>query len=213
MALCRKIIDSPLHGKIAFTVNSRANPSHRKLYQMLKDAGCFMIAVGFESADDDTLKRIQKGTTRQDNLETAKILRKIGLPIFGFFMIGFPWEQEADIRRTLSFMFEIDPDFVEVHIAMPYYGTKLYDQCAQYQTIASAAWGSDYFSPNTIGTATVPMKRIQKLKNRYLLRFYLRPKYLAKKLFGCLKQPVVVKNYCKHGMKLLKTIFIKPKNR
>lgn len=213
MALCDRIIQSPLHGKIAFTVNSRANPNSRELYEKLKEAGCFTIAVGFESGSDDTLRRIKKGTTRQDNLQTARLLKEIGIPIFGFFMIGFPWETEADIRQTLSFMLEIDPDFVEVHIAMPYYGTELYRQCRAYNTISDTAWGSDYFSPNTVGTAAVPMGQIKKIRNRYLLRFYLRPRYIARKLFGSLTKPVVVKNYIKHGFILLKTIFIKPKNR
>lgn len=212
-ALCDRIIQSPLHGKIAFTVNSRANPQYGELFRKLKEAGCFMLAVGFESGSDDTLKRIRKGTTRQDNLQTAKLIKEAGLPLFGFFMIGFPWEQKEDIVRNLDFIFEIDPDFIEVHIAMPYYGTELYSQCVQYGTIRSAAWGSDYFSPNTIGTAVVSMDEIQKMRNQYLLRFYLRPGYIAKKLLGCLKQPVVMKNYIKHGLILLKTIFLNPRNR
>lgn len=208
--LCERIIDSPLHGKIAFTVNSRANPNYRELYQKLKQAGCFMLAVGFESGNNDTLKRIKKGTTREDNLRAAQCIKEVGLPLFGFFMIGFPWETKEDIAETLSFIFEIDPDFIEVHIAMPYYGTELFSQCREYGTIRSAAWGSDYFSPNTSGTATVPMEKIKKIRNRYLLRFYLRPKYIAKKLLSCLTQPTVMKNYVKHGFILLKTIFLNP---
>ena len=51
---------------------------------------------------------------------------------------------------------------------MPYYGTELYSQCQQYNTVNSAAWGNDYFSPNTIGTQTVPMEEIQKIRNEYL---------------------------------------------
>ena len=212
-ALCDRIIRSPLHGKIAFTVNSRANPGDGALYRKLKEAGCFMLAVGFESGNDDTLKRIRKGTTRQDNLRTARLVKETGLPLFGFFMIGFPWESREDIEATLKFMFEIDPDFIEIHIAMPYYGTELYRQCVRYGTIRSAAWGSDYFSPNTTGTEAVPMEEIQKMRNRYLLRFYLRPGYMAKKLLGCLKQPVVMKNYIKHGLILLKTVFRSPRGR
>lgn len=208
-ALCDRIIASELWGKIAFTVNSRAKPLSAGLLKKLKKAGCFMVAVGFESGSDDTLKKIRKGTTREDNLRAARMIREAGLPLFGFFMIGFPWETEADILGTLKFMLAVDPDFVEVHIAMPYYGTVLYEQCMQYGTIAAAAWGNDYFSPNTIGTQTVPMERIQRLRNRYLLKFYLRPGYLAKKMYQCLRRPVIFKNYWKHGIRLLKTIFRK----
>ena len=207
--LCDLIINSELHGKIEFTVNSRVKPLEYDLLKKLKEAGCFTIAVGFESGSNETLKKIKKGTTKEDNLRAAKLIKKAKLPLFGFFMIGFPWETKEDIVKTLEFIFDIDPDFIEVHIAMPYFGTELYSQCEQYNTIKSAAWGNDYFSPNTIGTQFVPLDEIQKIRNKYLLKFYLRPEYLIKKILYCMSKPTVLKNYVKHGIKLLNTIFRK----
>ncbi len=204
--LCDKIINSDLHKKIAFTVNSRVKPLNQELLFKLKYAGCFMIAVGFESGSDETLLKIKKGSTRDDNICAANMIKKAKLPLFGFFMIGFPWESEEDIINTLKFIPEIDPDFIEVHIAMPYYGTELYKQCAEYGTIKCDAWGNDYFSPNTFGTQTVSIERIQKLREKYLLKFYLRPSYILKKSIECLSNPAIFLNYIKHGFKLLKLI-------
>lgn len=204
--LCDKIIKSDLHKKIAFTVNSRVKPLNQELLFKLKYAGCFMIAVGFESGSDETLLKIKKGSTREDNICAAKMIKKAKLPLFGFFMIGFPWESEEDIENTLKFIFEVDPDFIEVHIAMPYYGTELYKQCAEYGTIKCDAWGNDYFSPNTFGTVNVSIDRIQKLRQKYLLKFYLRPSYIYKKLIECFSKPTTFINYIKHGFKLLESI-------
>ena len=205
ITLCERIVGSALNGKIEFTVNSRTKPLDSELLAKLKEAGCFMIAVGFESGNNETLKKIKKGTTREDNLRAAKLIKNSGIPLFGFFMIGFPWESKKDITETLEFILEIDPDFIEIHIAMPYFGTELYEQCKQYNTINSTAWGNDYFSPNTIGTQTVPIAEICKLRDKFLLRFYLRLGYIAKKVLNCLNNPVVLKNYIKHGFKLLET--------
>ena len=207
MALCDKIISSELHGKIEFTANSRVKPLNIELLKKMKDAGCFMLAVGFESGNDETLKKIKKGATRQDNLKAAEMIKKVGLPLFGFFMIGFPWETKEDIIDTLEFIFKIDPDFIEVHIAMPYFGTQLYAQCLQYNTVNSVAWGKDYFSPNTIGTQYVPIEEIVKLKNKYLIKFYLRPKYIINKLIGCISDPRIFLNYVNHGLKLISGVF------
>ncbi len=208
-ALCDRIINSELKGKIEFTANSRVKPLDFELLKKLKEAGCFTIAVGFESGNNETLKKIKKGTTKEENLRAAKLIKKAKLPLFGFFMIGFPWETKADIIETLDFMFRVDPDFIEVHIAMPYVGTELYSQCEQYNTMNAAAWGNDYFSPNTIGTQSVSMEEIQEIRNKYLLKFYLRPKYLIKKVIYCIHKPIILKNYIKHGIKLLKNIFKK----
>jgi radical SAM superfamily enzyme YgiQ (UPF0313 family) len=203
--LCDKIINSELWGKIEFTANSRVKPLSENLLKKLKQAGCFMLAVGFESGSDNTLAKIKKGSTVEDSLRAAKMIKKAKLPLFGFFMIGFPWETEEDILNTLNFMFEIDPDFIELHIAMPYFGTELYSQCSKYGTIKSEAWGNDYFSPNTTGTQAVSIERIIELRKKYLLKFYLRPKYIFKKAITCTKNPKVLKNYFKHGLRLLKT--------
>lgn len=207
--ICDRIINSPLHGIIEFTVNSRVRPLDAYLLKKLKDAGCFMLAVGFESSSNDTLLKIKKGTTREDNLRAAEMAKAIGLPIFGFFMIGFPWETKENIIDTLNFILEIDPDFIEIHIAMPYYGTELYNVCNEYGTITSEAWGNDYFSPNTKGTATVTIEEIQKLRDKYLIKFYLRPKYIIKKMSICFSNPIIFVSYAKHGIKLLKNIFLK----
>lgn len=206
-ALCDKIIDSELHGKIEFTANSRVKPLDIELLQKLKNAGCFMLAVGFESGNNETLSKIKKGSTREDNLRAAKLIKKAGLPLFGFFMIGFPWETKQDIINTLKFIFEIDPDFIEIHIAMPYFGTQLYNQCEEYNTIKSVAWGNDYFSPNTIGTQSVPIEDIISLKNEYMIKFYLRPKYIINKFIGCISDPRIFVNYVKHGLKLVSGVF------
>ena len=52
--LCDKIINSPLNGKIEFTANSRTKPLSFELLQKMKAAGCFMLAVGFETGSEKT---------------------------------------------------------------------------------------------------------------------------------------------------------------
>lgn len=207
--LCDRIIDSDLFGKIEFTVNSRVKPLDITLLHKLKKAGCFTIAVGFESGNENTLKLIKKGTTVEDNLKAAKMIKEAGIPLFGFFMIGFPWEDKNDIINTLKFMFKIDPDFIEIHIAMPYYGTELYNTCEKFGTIKCEAWGNDYFSPNTTGTVSVPIDEVIGLRKKYLLKFYLRPVYIMKKVYRCISNPTIIKNYVTYGMRLIKNTLIK----
>lgn len=206
-ALCDRIINSELYGKIEFTANGRVDTLSETLLSKMKKAGCFMMVIGFESGSDETLGRIKKGTTVQDNINAAKMLRKAKIPFCGCFMIGFPWESEEDMLKTLRLMFKLDPDFMEIHIAMPYYGTGLYGECLEYNTVKESAFGSDYFSPNTVGTKSVSIERVIKLKKRYNLKFYLRPNYITKKVFESIKNPTVLMSYCRHGIKLLRKNF------
>lgn len=206
IALCDKIINSPLYGNISFTVNSRTTTLSNVLCQKLKLAGCFMLAIGFESGSDETLKKIKKGATVADSLKAVEIAKGAGLPVFGFFMIGFPWESESDIKQTLDFALSLGLDYAEIHIAMPYYGTGLYDYCEEYGTLNDTSYGFDVVNPNTKGTAYVDMDGINRLKRNFLIKFYLRPAFVADKALTCIKHPSELKNYAHYGLRLLKNI-------
>lgn len=204
--LCNLIITSPLHKKIQFTANSRVRPLKLETLQIMKKAGCFTIAFGFESGCQETLDRIKKGATVEENILAAKWCHQIKLPFYGFFMIGFPWETKEEIDRTIKHVFELNSDFVEIHVALPYYGTGLYEECRKLNVLAKSTVGSDYFNSSTTGTATVPMQELMEIRKRTLLRYYLRPSYILKKIGYSITKPVVLKNYVKYGIRLIKNL-------
>ena len=208
IAICDRILNSELKGKIEFTVNSRVKPLSMNLLEKLKESGCFAIAVGFESGSEETLKRIKKGTTVDDNVNASRLIRSSGIQLLGFFMIGFPWENKENIKKTIEHIFKIKPDFMELHIAMPYYGTELFESCKKHGTLSNISFGFDYYCPNTIGTKTVDLKQLEKIKNKTLLSFYLRPGYIVKRLFLSLNKPKVFLNYIKKGLHLLKNCLL-----
>lgn len=203
-ALCDKIINSGLNGKITFTANSRTKPLSLELLKKMKQAGCFMLAVGFETGSEKTMKLIKKGATIEESICAAALVKEAGIPLFGFFMVGFPWETEEDMKQTEKLILKLKPDFIEIHIAMPYYGTELYKYCEEYNTLCDLAWGNDYYAPNTKGTMTVSLEKVIKMKKRMQLRFYLRPVYILKTLKKCTTSFTQFKNYVHHGIKLLR---------
>ena len=188
--LCDAIIFSELYQKIEFTVNARADTVSEQLLEKLKKAGCFMLAVGFESGSDESLKLMRKGTSVAENIRAADLAKKTGLPLFGFFIIGFPWENMNHINDTLSHIMRIDPDFIELHVAMPFFGTELYSMCEKAGTLDNDSWGFDYFNPNTKGSSYIPLDELKKIRKKFLIRFYTRPSYLKKKLSECIKNHI-----------------------
>ena len=201
--LCELIIQSPLHKRINFTANSRVRPLDEDTLVIMKKAGCFAVAFGFESGNDLTLKRINKGTTVSDNIQAMQWSKKAGLQTYGFYMIGFPWETKSDIQDTINHIFRLNADFIEIHIALPYYGTPLYSLCKDEGTLAKSTLGSDYFHSSTIGSKYVSIEELNLIRKKTLLKYYLRPIYLIKKFRYALLRPVILKNYIKYGLKLV----------
>ncbi len=201
--LCQLIIDSPLHGKINFTANSRTNPLQKETLQIMKEAGCFAVAFGFESGSDATLKLIHKGSTVALNLQAAQWAHEVGLPIYGFFMVGFPWETEEDLELLRQHIFTINADFIEIHLALPYYGTQLYKLCEEAGTLQDNILGMDYFHTSTRGTQFLTQQQLSEFRQKTLTSYYWRPTYIGKRFKECLTSPKKFLNYAKYGLKLL----------
>lgn len=203
LKLCDLIKNSELNNKIAYTANSRVKPLSQDVLNAMAETGCFTIAFGFESGNEQTLKQIKKGANIQDAINAVKMTKKAKIPIYGFFMIGFPWESLSDIKQTIKFMHKLNCDFVEMHIALPYYGTELYRICDENNLLDKSTIGVDYFHSNTKGTCFVNTEQLQKIRHSALLKYHLRPSYIFKKLIIC-KNVKTFKNYVKFGLKLLR---------
>ena len=205
--MCELIINSQLYGKIQFTANSRVRPLAKETLELMKKAGCFLVAFGFESGSEEMLKIMRKGTTVEENLQAAKWCHEIKLPFWGYFVIGFPWETKEDILKTKKLIFKTNPDFIEVTIALPFYGTPMYETCKQEDLLEKSVLGSDFFHSSTKGTMHLSLDEVMELRKKILLGFYLRPTYILKKLGECILHPSIFAQYVKYGLKLVINLF------
>ena len=94
----------------------------------MKEAGCRLLIVGYESGDPQILKNIKKGATIDMAQRFTENCHKLGLIIHGDFIVGLPGETRESIRATPS----ISPsgstrETIQVSIAHPYPGTEFYD--------------------------------------------------------------------------------------
>lgn len=71
-------------------------------WRLMKRAGFRMILFGIESANQQTLDRINKGIYADDIIRIMKDASEAGLEPHGCFMTGYPWETEEDEKRTIK---------------------------------------------------------------------------------------------------------------
>lgn len=88
--------------------------------------------IGFESGSDRMLRFLRKGTTRQRNLDAARVCRKYGLTIWANYMLGLPTETEEEVKETISMLKEIDPDYYSPAFYTPHPGSDLYDYVMEH---------------------------------------------------------------------------------
>jgi len=120
--LCRKL--KPL--KFTWSCTSRVTTDYDTLKAM-KEAGCRLLIVGYESGDQQILKNIKKGATIEMAERFTANCKKLGLIIHGDFIIGLPGETPASIRKTIDFAKRLDTETIQVSIGHAYPGTEFYD--------------------------------------------------------------------------------------
>jgi len=112
-----------------FVAQSRADIicKHRDMVEALRDAGLQLCIIGFESGSDRVLKFLRKGCTRQQNLEAARICKKLGIKIWANYMLGLPTETKEEVLETLSMLEQIRPYHCSPAFYTPHPGSDLFE--------------------------------------------------------------------------------------
>src|SRR5271163_1698686 len=122
LELCAKL--KPL--KFTWSCTSRVTTDYETLKAM-KESGCRLLIVGYESGDPQILKNVKKGATVERARQFTRDCHKLGLVVHGDFILGLPGETEASIENTIQFAKELDVETIQVSVAHAYPGTELYD--------------------------------------------------------------------------------------
>ncbi len=170
--LCEKM--KPL--KLTWSCTSRVTTDYETLKAM-REAGCRLLIVGYESGDPQILKNIKKGATVERARQFTKDAHSLGLKIHGDFILGLPGETRETIRRTIDFAKELDCETIQVSVAHAYPGTELYDYAVT----------NGFYVPNQmvdegghqlahIQYPDLPAEEVMEAVHRFYDEYYFRPK-------------------------------------
>lgn len=123
--------------QITWGCNVRADSVDKKLFEVMKSAGCTDIWIGAESGSPIILKDIKKGITLTQIKNAFKWSKDADLKRRAYLMIGSPKESKETIRQTEKLVDEIKPDTLEFSILTPYPG------CENYEMAKKDGYASD----------------------------------------------------------------------
>jgi hopanoid biosynthesis associated radical SAM protein HpnJ len=120
---------------VSWSCNAKANVPYSTL-KVMKENGLRLLLVGYESGDDQILLNIKKGLRTDIARRFAADCRALGITVHGTFILGLPGETRETIARSIEFAKEINPHTIQVSLAAPYPGTRLYEQAVENRWIA-----------------------------------------------------------------------------
>jgi hopanoid biosynthesis associated radical SAM protein HpnJ len=171
--LCKKLRDL----KFTWSCTSRVTTDYETLKAM-KDAGCRLLIVGYESGDQQILKNIKKGATIDMAQRFTANCHKLGLVVHGDFIVGLPGETRDTIRKTIDFAKRLDVETIQVSLGHAYPGTEFYE-FAKKNALVSITGMADEMGhqlPNVIYPGILDEAELMEWVERFYAEYYFRPK-------------------------------------
>jgi len=192
---CEGMIDRGYHKKILISCNMRFDYlKDPEIPKLMKRAGWRKIKSGLESANQDTLNRIRKGTTVDLIVNGCRNAAKAGIDVHLTVMVGFPWESRADTQRTVDLakmlMTEGSAEMLQSTVVVPYPGTPLYEEAVKNDWLEC---GPDEYEKFDMRGSVIKMKdmtskEVVEMCNA-VYRSFLTPRFMARQVIKNIKDP------------------------
>ncbi|MBF0308730.1 MAG: radical SAM protein [Magnetococcales bacterium] len=178
--LCDLIIARKLN--CTFSVNSRADVTDAALLRHMREAGCRLVLVGFESGSQVMLDSMNKQIAVPKMEQFIRIAKEVGLQVHGCFVLGMPGETEATMQETIDFALRNPLDTVQFSSAVPYPGTEYFDILEKNNLLRAKRW-DQWLQEDGEQSAVVEYPGLSKSKveeyvDKGLKQFYFRPSYM-----------------------------------
>jgi radical SAM superfamily enzyme YgiQ (UPF0313 family) len=180
LSICRELKKRGLDS-LRWECEIRADTVDRKMLQAMKEAGCYYVDMGLESASPRILKQICKGISLQQVENVICWCNEIGLMVKLFLTWGHPTETYREALETYRFM-ERYKDRVQrmaAHVGiMIYPGTGVETFAKEHGFMPpNFSWTTPFYEPSNpnLGSGpTVPLLMQPQLNYKHLARIFFK---------------------------------------
>lgn len=113
-----------------------------ELLHLMKESGCEMVLIGFESINAGNLKQMNKEWTQKLG-ERDKLIEKIhevGISIYASFVFGFDYDTEESFKKTLEFCEKHQFFITAFNHLLAFPNTKTYEDFKNTNRLITDKW-------------------------------------------------------------------------
>lgn len=166
--------------KISWAVPNgvRMDALDEELLGLMKETGLYLISLGIESGSDEVLGRMKKCITTKRIKEKVEMIRKAGIDMAGFFILGYPGETVKTIKETIKFAKTLPLVRANFFTYLPFPGSESYAALKESNELYGVDWDNFYFMNAAYVPKGLTRKKLRRLHRQAFARFYLRPRIL-----------------------------------
>lgn len=204
--ICDEIIKRKLKFSWQLECGVRVNCVDKEFFEKCFRAGCYKVAFGFESGNDEILNSINKGATTQQARNAVKWAKQAGMETSGFFMLGLPEDTIKTMNQTIEFACSLGLDYAKATILVPLPSTPLFEDFEKKGLLKTKDWSKYNFhtASRVYNHPTLDWNTLEKYYDKFHKTFYFRPSYILNRLLRSIKKGEIFDD-----VKMAFTTFIK----
>jgi radical SAM superfamily enzyme YgiQ (UPF0313 family) len=117
--LCRRVIDSGLD--LDWWALVYPKWVDVELVQLMAEAGCTQISLGFESGSEPILRMLNKRFNRTEVQIISEMFADAGIQRFGFLLLGGPGETRDTVEESIAFAESLHLDYLKITVGLRIY--------------------------------------------------------------------------------------------
>jgi radical SAM superfamily enzyme YgiQ (UPF0313 family) len=187
--LCSEIIKRNL--KILFCIVTRTDRIDEEILESLKEAGCYMVSFGIETASPRLLKIMHKPIDVEVSAKAIRLVNSFDIRTVALVIAGCLGEDWKTINETIDFLNRTNPTFVDVANGLRVFpGTELFKIAKKEGFIDESFWLTDYNwkvytkenSRLKLNIFTAAIQRKKKLSGFFFINMLRYHKFVTKEI-------------------------------
>lgn len=178
--------------KLKWYTNVRATLEYETL-KLMRKAGCVLLTVGYESANQDVLDQMKKRMKADSIIQFSRDTKRAGIMVHSCFMVGNRGDTRATLQESLDLALKLNDDTMQFFPLIVYPGTPDYDWAKANKLMTVSSY-DEWVTPEGLHNSVVRMpdmdsRQIVEWCDYARRRYYFRPRYLTYKAWQTLTRP------------------------
>lgn len=180
LPICEGLAALPFADELNIWAYARADTIHAKDMDIFRRAGIRWLALGIESASEHVRDGALKHLDAKDIRETVKAIQDAGISVIGNFIFGLPDDTHESMQATLRLSKELNCEFSNYYSAMPYPGSRLFDE-TRFEDLPRNWSGYSQHSSDTtpLPTATLTSREVLEFRDFAFHCYFEDERYLS----------------------------------
>ena len=180
LPICEGLAALPFADELNIWAYARIDTVRPETLSIMRRAGIRWLALGIESGSAHVRDGATKSLDEDDIRNVVKSIQDAGIFVIGNFIFGLPDDTLESMQETLRLSKELNCEFANYYSAMPYPGSRLFDETRQDDLPKNWSGYSQHSADTTpLPTATLTSREVLEFRDFAFHSYFEDVRYLS----------------------------------